>query len=396
MPRRGELEDDHPAKRVCASTAKALGLNDKDLSTLNLEHAPNPHHRSAAPMYLKTQVERLVAQKAACKAEEAERAVELRAVLEADRRAARAAEVSDAKEDVKAFKKPRQAPLVPRRGWGLPDLPQDVLEKIMVDAVRSAQSDFGMTAAACTVARLSRACPDFYTVAAAGYRAVAVANLTDMRVRVRIAGVSAETLDSMLVDPRAHKVAALRAACAGVGVHPTASLTKAQAILALLDALGLEEPLPRPGVVPSALLLHVRAERAWTSSHLLVAYARRVGVSSQGLTVAARRALGGGALPATGRELVVALCDAGVTVRALVAAAGLVDRETAAAAEARFRAAYCAAPGCNHTPGAHCTYGMCRPCCSRGELRALGRCQQHGERNIAHDIVRDRERERER
>ena len=138
---------------------------------------------------------------------------------------------------------------VPAKGWSL-SLPQELVADIMVRAVRKVRAESGLSAAARTVARLSRACPDFYAAAPAGWAAAAEG----------YDGNDGRVPSSMLVDPRSHSLPALRAACAAVAVPATTTLSKAQAIMALLGAHGLAAPLRAP--VPSGLIQRVREERA--------------------------------------------------------------------------------------------------------------------------------------
>ena len=167
----------------------------------------------------------------------------------AAKRAARAAAVAAANAAVDAFPAapgPISA-FVPAKGWSL-SLPQDLVADIMKRAVREVRAESGVSAAARTVARLSRACPDFYAAAPAGWAAAAEG----------YDGNDGEVPSSMLVDPCSHSLPALRAACAAVGVPATTTLSKAEAIMALLGAHGLTAPLRAP--VPSVLIQRVREE----------------------------------------------------------------------------------------------------------------------------------------
>ena len=146
---------------------------------------------------------------------------------------------------------------VPAKGWSL-SLPQNLVADIMERAVREMLVGFGISAAARTVARLSRACPDFYAAAPAGWAAVAEG----------YDGNDGDVPSSMLVHPHSHSLPALRAACAAAGVPATTTLSKAQAILALLGAHGLAAPLRAP--VPSGLIRRVR-EEPWRGLELALA-----------------------------------------------------------------------------------------------------------------------------
>jgi len=160
-------------------------------------------------------------------------------------------ERADANAAVDAFPAaPEPIPaFVPAKGWSL-SLPQELVADIMERAVREVRAASGVSAAARTVARLSRACPDFYAAAPAGWAAAAEG----------YAGDDGGVPSSMLVDPRSHSLPALRAACAAVGVPATTTLSKAEAVMALLSAHGLAAPLRAP--VPSGLVRWVHKERA--------------------------------------------------------------------------------------------------------------------------------------
>ena len=203
---------------------------------------------------------------------------------------------------------------VPAKGWSL-SLPQELVADIMERAVREVRAESGVSAAARTVARLSRACPDFYAAAPAGWAAAAEGydewNDVD-------APYGEDVPSSMLVHPQSHSLPALRAACAAAGVPATTTLSKAQAILALLGAHGLAAPLRAP--VPSYVVRMVHQERALSAGGLLTVYAYRYDVSERALIVAAEREVGGpgASLPPTWRGLALALADAGMSVSRLV------------------------------------------------------------------------------
>ena len=227
----------------------------------------------------------------------------------ADARLSRAAAVAAANAAVDAFPAaPEPIPaFVPAKGWSL-SLPRELVADIMKRAVREVRAASGVSAAARTVARLSRACPDFYAAAPAGWAAAAEG----------YDGNDGDVPSSMLVHPQSHSLPALRAACASAGVPAPTTLSKAQAILALLDAHGLAAPLRAP--VPSYVVRMVHQERALSAGGLLAVYAYRYDVSERALIVAAEREVGGpgASLPPTWRGLALALADAGMSVSRLV------------------------------------------------------------------------------
>ena len=169
-------------------------------------------------------------------------------------------ERADANAAVDAFPAaPEPIPaFVPAKGWSL-SLPQELVADIMERAVREVRAESGVSAAARTVARLSRACPDFYAAAPAGW-AAAAEGCYDGHARDGDVPWDEDVPSSMLVHPQSHSLPALRAACAAAGVPAPTTLSKAQAILALLGAHGLVAPLRAP--VPSGLVRWVHMERA--------------------------------------------------------------------------------------------------------------------------------------
>jgi hypothetical protein len=204
--------------------------------------------------------------------------------------------------------------------------------------VREMRAASGFSAAARTVARLSRACPDFYAAAPAGWAAAAEGCYD---------GNDGDVPSSMLVHPHSHSLPALRAACAAVGVPDTTTLSKAQAILALLGAHGLAAPLRAP--VPSGLIRRVRKERALSADDLLAAYAARDEVSQWALTVAARREVY--SPDPTWRGLELALADAGMSASRLVDNARQVHRP--------YGGGRVCAAGCYNKPSRKCRNRMC-------------------------------------
>ncbi len=256
---------------------------------------------------------------------------------------------------------------VPAKGWSL-SLPQELVADIMERAVREMRAESGVSAAARTVARLSRACPDFYAAAPAGWAAAAEGcyagndgdgdvpwpwdeDVVRERNKARAVQYDEDVPSSMLVHPHSHSLPALRAACAAAGVPATTKLSKAHAILALLDAHGLAAPLRAP--VPSGLIRRVYEERGWPADDLLVRL-QPADVSQRALTVAATRAVGitrRRSLPPTWHGLKLALADAGMSASRLVYNARQVDARP------------CAKARCYNHTSRECRNFMCRLHC---------------------------------
>ena len=242
---------------------------------------------------------------------------------------------------------------VPAKGWSL-SLPQELVADIMVRAVREVRAESGVSAAARTVARLSRACPDFYAAAPAGWAAAAEG----------YDGNDGEVPSSMLVDPRSHSLPALRAACAAVAVPATTTLSKAQAIMALLGAHGLAAPLRAP--VPSGLIRRVVSNEERACPHRLLAVFGLVCEEPGCYNPPA------GKCPNRMCGFDCPGCVRGEHEDEDFALPGVdmdnarydrqIDWELAFKPQRR-RGLVCAAAGCNNTPSRKCSNSMCRLHC---------------------------------